>query len=153
MGELAFHCRAGPSTPDTPALTLPEPALTPHPQETYYPSVFEQNMAENPPAAGQLRNGKPIHLLSINMIKILEPEAYAYHMEQSDANSDSMPIDILINEHLAQMANDREPKTIEEACAIPAFVKAADEEIRMIREFETYTLVPREAVPPDVTPH
>ena len=141
---------ATPITPNTPPLVLPNASNGAANQNVYYPSVFERQMAENPPPEG-LRNGKQHHAHSINMIEILEPEAFAFHMERTEADFDPLPIDTLIIEHLAQMSDDREPKTIDEARSIPAFVKAADDEIKMIREFNTFTLVPREAVPPGVT--
>ena len=59
----------------------------------------------------------------------------------------------MINDHLAQISDDRNPSNIYEACATPAFAKAADDKMKMITDFETFKLVPREEVPPDVTPH
>jgi hypothetical protein len=59
----------------------------------------------------------------------------------------------VINDHLAQISDDRNPSNIYEACATPAFAKAADDKMKMITDFETFKLVPREEVPPDVTPH
>ena len=78
------------------------------------------------------------------MIKILEPEAFAFHMDCNNSAPDPLPID-------TQISDNQEPKLINKARAIPTFAKVANEEIKMICEFNTFTLVPREAVPPGIT--
>ena len=66
-----------PAPPITPPIVLGTPKLssTPRSQNVYYHLVFDRQMAENPPPPG-LRSGKQHHAGLINMIKILELEAY-----------------------------------------------------------------------------
>ena len=118
-----------------------------------YGSVFARDVAENPRSG--LRNGKVFNGNSIEAFLLEEvgSEVYAFHVCHVSDSEEPVPVDDLINNYLAQISEDCDPQTIEQARAIPAFAKAADDEIKMIKDFETFTLVSRDSVPPSVTTH
>ena len=140
-----------PPTPVTPALVLPASAQPP--ENTYFPSSFTEDVTLNP--RDGLRSGKSFRSADINAILVeeLEPEALAYHIGRVEDELDSVPVDNIINDHLAQISEDQSPMTIQEARAIPAFATAADDEMKMINDFKTFSLVPREEVPQGVVTH
>jgi hypothetical protein len=73
-----------------------------------------------------------LRLTDINtfLIEILKPEVFAYHIDNSEEKENCIAVDTMINDHLAQISDDKNPSNIQEAHAIPAFAKAADNKMK-----------------------
>src|SRR6185312_4809885 len=125
--------------PGTPPLHVPD---------EYFPSRFQESVVSRPRLG--LRSGCDHH----NESNIAETIDKILCGEVKDFSNDIAicdGIDDLIEEHIENGPKERDiPKNIHEALKMPEAMEAAEREIEMIKNFQTWKLVPKMDVPKDV---
>jgi hypothetical protein len=92
--------------------------------------TFKKDITQNPRSG--FCSGQELRPTDINafLIEILEPEIVTYHIDNSEEKENCAAVNTMNNNHLAQISDDKNPSNIQEAHAIPAFAKVADDKMK-----------------------
>src|SRR6185312_1518151 len=128
---------------------IPSPGTPPlHVPDEYFPSRFQESVASQPRLG--LRSGRDHH----NESNIAETIDEILCGEVKDFSNDIAicdGIDDLIEEHIENGPKEHDiPKNIHEVLKMPEAMEAAEREIEMIKNFQTWKLVPKMDVPKDI---